>query len=66
MNTIRKQTCWLLFSGSLIMSLDLLTRHFMHVPESLTDFFKGFGVALMVGAMVLGKQACEKPVARKL
>jgi len=57
MKTIRKQSCWLLFAGSLCMSFGLFIRHFMPTPEWLTDFFKGFGVALMLGAVVWQKKA---------
>jgi hypothetical protein len=38
------------------MSFTLFTRHFFHVPDSLSDFLKGLGVAFIISALFVQKK----------
>ena len=62
---MKKQTRWLMLIGTLCMSFTLFTRSFINVPESISDFLKGFGVALIFSAFFLEKkkkQTCTTDV----
>jgi len=49
---MKKQVLLLLLFGNLCMSFSLFTRHFIKVPESIDEFLKGLGVALIISALV--------------
>ena len=62
---MKKHTLWLLLLGNLCMSFTVFTRSWFMVPETITDFFKGFGIVLVFTAfamMVTKKSACHKSV----
>lgn len=50
---LKKTTRLMLLIGAFCMAFPMLTRSFMETPEGLGDFLKGFGVAVMIGALVL-------------
>lgn len=54
---MKKLTLWLLLTGSLLMSFTLLTRSFLNVSDYAEYLMKGFGVALVVGALILEKNS---------
>jgi hypothetical protein len=49
----RKLYLWLMLIGNLAMSFTMFTRSFFTLPESVADFLKGIGVALVFGACVI-------------
>lgn len=53
---MKKQTILLLLIGSLCLSITLLTRHFFTIPEDPADFIKGFGAALIIGALFVQRK----------
>jgi O-antigen/teichoic acid export membrane protein len=58
---MKKQTLWLLLIGGLFTSITFFTSSFINMPDSTRDFMKGFGVALIVGALFLqGKSKKER------
>ena len=59
---MKKQTCWLMLVGALLMSFTVFTRAFIVVPEDTADFLKGMGVAIIISAFILDrkKQRCIK------
>jgi hypothetical protein len=60
---MKKYTLWLLLIGNLCMSFTVFTRTWFIVPETITDFFKGFGIVFVFTAfamMVTKKSACHK------
>jgi hypothetical protein len=63
MYTMKKQTLWLLLIGNLCMSFTLFTNPIMKVPVDLGDFIKGFGVALVFGALYVQKKLERKVAA---
>lgn len=44
---MKKQLLWLLFFGTICMSITVLTRSFFQTPESISDFLKGFGIVFV-------------------
>jgi len=52
MKKIKKQAVWLLIVGTFCMSFSIITRHFINTPESVEDFFKGFGWVLMMAGLI--------------
>ncbi|MDB5230950.1 MAG: hypothetical protein JWN76_1755 [Chitinophagaceae bacterium] len=46
-----------------LLMVTLVTRRLMHVPEFVEDFFKGLGITLMIGSMILQKR--KQPVSCK-
>lgn len=53
---MKKQTKILIVLGSICMSFTLLARHFISVPLSVDDFFKGLAVAFMFSALLLQRK----------
>ena len=53
---MKKQTRLLMLIGALSMSFTMFTRSFINVPESVSDFLKGFGVAIILGAFFLERR----------
>jgi hypothetical protein len=53
---MKKQTLWLLLIGSVCMSFSLLASPFIKVPDSITDFLKGMGVAFIIAALFVQKK----------
>jgi len=61
---MKKRTCWLMLIGALCMGFTLFTRSFINVSESISDFIRGFGVAMIISAFILErtkKQTCKSP-----
>jgi len=57
---MKKQSLWLLLTGSLFTSFTFFAGSFINIPDPTEDFMKGFGVALIVGALFLqGKSKKE-------
>jgi uncharacterized membrane protein YdcZ (DUF606 family) len=50
---MKKQTLVLLLIGELFMSFTVFTSSWFTVPESITDFFKGFGLVLVFTAFIM-------------
>jgi hypothetical protein len=48
---MKKKGFWFLFAGIVLMSLPVFTRSFIVMTEDVGDFLKGFGLALMIGAL---------------
>ena len=42
---------WLLLVGTLCMSFTVFTRSILPVSENVEDFFKGFGIVLVISAI---------------
>jgi hypothetical protein len=57
---MKKQTLWLLLTGSLCMGFTLLTGPFMKVSLDLSDFLKGFGTSLVFGAFIVQVKLAKK------
>jgi len=54
---MKRLTLWLLLIGSLLMIFTLLADSFINISPSLEDFVKGFGITLVVGALLLQKNS---------
>jgi hypothetical protein len=54
---ISKQAIVLILIGNLCTALPYLFNKFIAVPEDLKDFLTGFGVAVMIMAVVTDKKA---------
>ena len=52
-HNMKKQYRWLMLIGMLSMSFNVFTRSFLTVPEGVVDFFKGFGIAIVLGVFFL-------------
>jgi ribose/xylose/arabinose/galactoside ABC-type transport system permease subunit len=57
---MRKGICWLMLVGSLCMSFTSFTRSFLHVSENVEDFFKGFGIVLVISALIFMQRKKEQ------
>jgi hypothetical protein len=55
-NKLLKQAVLLIFAGNLFITLPYLVNKLIPVPEDIADFFKGFGVAVMIMALVTSKR----------
>jgi hypothetical protein len=55
-NKLSKQAVLLIFAGNLFITLPYLVNKLIPLPEDLADFFKGFGVAVMIMALVTSKK----------
>ena len=53
---MKKQTCWLMLAGTLLMGFTVFTRSFIAVPEDMADFLKGIGVAIIISAFFLDRK----------
>jgi len=53
---MKRQTLLLILIGTLCMSFTLFTRHFLNVPDNLSDFFKGLGIAFIISALFVQKK----------
>ncbi len=50
---MKKQTLLLLLLGALCMSFPLFSRTFISITDNVADFLKGFGVAMIIGALII-------------
>jgi hypothetical protein len=48
---MKKKGFWFLFAGIVLMSFPVFSRTFIVMTEDVGDFIKGFGLALMIGAL---------------
>jgi hypothetical protein len=53
---MKKRTLWLLLIGNLCMSFTLFASPFITVPNSISDFLKGFGFVFVISAFFLQKK----------
>lgn len=61
---MNKQSYRLLLLGNLLMSLPMLLRSWLPIPEDPADFLKGFGVALILAAaFTMRKNKCGRTCA---
>jgi ribose/xylose/arabinose/galactoside ABC-type transport system permease subunit len=59
---MKKQTCWFMLIGALCIGFTSLTRSVFTVPESISDFIKGFGIAVILSTFILEvrrKRSCK-------
>ncbi|HMG15116.1 MAG TPA: hypothetical protein VK590_06705 [Saprospiraceae bacterium] len=53
---MKKQSLLLLLFGALCMSFPLFARTFIYIPDNAADFLKGFGVAMIFGALIIQRK----------
>ena len=63
MKKMSKQSMFLFFAGILAMSFGTMTRALFYISEDVDDFLKGFGVSIMVGALILDRWKGRRRVA---
>ncbi len=59
-NGLDKRTIFLLLTGTLLMSFTLLTNHFFETLIDIEDFFKGFGLAIVISALIVQSSIDKK------
>jgi multisubunit Na+/H+ antiporter MnhE subunit len=50
---MKKQTRWLLFTGTMLMAVPLFTKYFLTLSVTIADFIKGLGVGIIIAAFFL-------------
>lgn len=57
---MKKQTIYLLLTGTLCMSFTLFSRHFFETSFVVEDFLKGLGFALIISSLFVQRKLESK------
>lgn len=57
---MKKSVIFLILLGTLCLSFRIITRHFFETPADLVHFIRGFGVGIIIAALLLQKKLEKK------